>query len=88
MKGINEQYSILLQVNDTMASNQPYFGNGLKAHLMAFRIMRASWNDAIEGEGDSLRQYYNVTNVNATKCGLDIYVKKYRGSMEMNVFKE
>ncbi|KAE9980911.1 hypothetical protein BLS_008101 [Venturia inaequalis] len=85
-------YPILLQVNNTVASNQTYFGNGLHAHIATVGIMRAEWNYTLDtiGDGDNatVRSFWEPINVNATECGLDICVKKYRGSMVLNNFKE
>lgn len=90
----NSQYNypIVLQVNNTAASNQTYFGNGLHAHIATVGIMRAEWNYTLDtiGDGDNatVRSIWEPINVNATECGLDICVKKYRGSMVLNSFKE
>ncbi|QDS74642.1 hypothetical protein FKW77_009241 [Venturia effusa] len=85
-------YPVVLQVNNTVASNQTYFGNGLHAHIATVGIMRAEWHytsDTIgNGDNATVRSIWQLINVNATECGLDICVKKYRGSMVLNNFKE
>jgi hypothetical protein len=65
-----------MQINNTAASEDTYFGKGLRSHLSSTTIIRAQWNGSIP------------ENVNATECGLDICVRKYKGSMQRSVFSE
>jgi hypothetical protein len=76
---------VLVDIANTPASNETYFGNGLAAHLGTLSVMRASWNETI----DALeRDRYELLDANATECGLDICVVKYRGEEQRSTFTE
>jgi hypothetical protein len=65
-----------MQINGTAASEDTYFGGNLRSHITSMAIIRAQWNGSVP------------ENVNATECGLDICVRKYKGSMQKSIFKE
>lgn len=84
---------IVMQLNDTAAgeagSGTTWFSREMKGHLTAFTVIRATPEQQNDTAPDgSSRFWYTYTAVNATECGLDLCVKKYRGSMDQAIFSE
>jgi hypothetical protein len=89
--GFPAQTPVMIMVNSTLQQyEQPirkgYFNNGLFAHVSSFSILNATWG-YVQPDGDQ-PGYYNLSDAQATECGLDVCVKKYRASVTNSTFKE
>jgi hypothetical protein len=78
----------LLVINDTAASFDTYFGKPTYSNILAFTTIRSNWTHHSDGDAETYREWFNMTSANATECGLDICVKRYRGSMNKALFSE
>jgi hypothetical protein len=87
----------MMMVNNTATQFQKptrkaYFDNGLYAHVSSFSMIRGTWDtvpsDGVYGEVGYQPGYNNLVGATATECGLDVCVKKYRGSVTNSTFKE
>jgi hypothetical protein len=79
---------IFVDINAYPASNETYFGKPLTAHVATLSVMRAAWNQTTDNVGDNYRNWYSVTNVNASECGIDVCAIKYRANSVKSIFNE
>jgi hypothetical protein len=95
--GSGDQVPVMLMVNSTFTgfskpTRKAYFDNGLYAHITSFSIINGTWEQVpstgIYGEVGYQPGYNNLVGANATECGLDVCVHKYRGSVTNSTFKE
>ncbi|EXJ77021.1 hypothetical protein A1O3_10178 [Capronia epimyces CBS 606.96] len=78
--GLESDSLPVVDVGINPASGDTYFGSTLTAHLATISVMRASWEQGANG--------FAPVDVNATECGLDLCVIKYKGNQQKSVFTE
>jgi hypothetical protein len=76
---------IFVDISDTPASDKTYFGKALTAHVSTLSVMRAEWQSVAD---DQDRYYDKIVAANATECGIDACVIKYRATLQNSNFTE
>jgi hypothetical protein len=86
---INDITPIEMQVNQTSAGGGTYFSSGVRSIIGTFTIMKANWTQVSLDPGrDDSQTYLKASDVNATECGFEVCVQKYKASMNQTIFTE